>query len=90
MAKSAKKMSFEQALARLDEIVSALEAGDIGIEDSITHYEEAMQLKAHCQRILDHAEQRIRRIQIDAAGEVTAAEFGADDEAAAPDSSDET
>ncbi len=68
MSKPAKRLKFEEAMARLDAIVEAMEAGEIGVEDSIAKYEEAMGLAAHCRRILDEAEQRIQKIQLDAAG----------------------
>ena len=65
----------------------AMEAGQIGIEDAIEKYEEAMALKAHCQSILDQAEQRIKKIQFDASGaarvsalEVPAEKPGTDDQ----------
>lgn len=69
MGKSGKKLKFEEAMARLDTIVEAMESGEIGIEESIARYEEAMALAAHCRRVLDEAEQRIQKIQADAAGE---------------------
>lgn len=68
MAKVTKNVKFEDAMHRLDTIVEAMESGEIGIEESITRYEEAMQLAAHCREILDKSEQRIKKIQIDAAG----------------------
>ncbi len=68
MGKSAKPLKFEDAMHRLDEIVRAMETGEIGVEESITQYEEAMRLAAHCRQILDQAEQRIQKIQLDAAG----------------------
>lgn len=55
-------------MERLDAIVEAMESGQIGIEDSIARYEEAMALASHCRQILDQAEQRVRKIQLDAAG----------------------
>ncbi len=69
MAKSIKNLKFEQAMQRLQEIVADMESGRIGIEQSIARYEEAMQLAAHCRRILENAEQRIRKIQLDAQGQ---------------------
>lgn len=81
-----RNLSFEQALERLDALVQAMESGEIGIEESIARYEEAMALKAHCQQILDRAEQRIRKIQIDAGGQPQATPF---DAAAAPQNDDE-
>lgn len=68
MGKSAKQLKFEDAMERLDAIVAAMESGEIGIEESITKYEEAMSLAAHCRKVLDQAEQRIQKIQLDAAG----------------------
>jgi len=63
-----KGLKFEVAMQRLDAIVEAMESGEIGIEESIAKYEEAMGLAAHCRKILDQAEQRIQKIQLDAAG----------------------
>jgi exodeoxyribonuclease VII small subunit len=75
MAKTPKNLKFEQAMERLDAIVEAMESGEIGIEESIAKYEEAMQLAAHCRRILDESEQRIKKIQVDAAGQLRTEPF---------------
>ena len=92
MGKSAKPLKFEDAMHRLDEIVRAMETGEIGVEESITQYEEAMRLAAHCRQILDQAEQRIQKIQLDAAGRPQITPFeGAEtpgEEAAADDGRD--
>ncbi len=69
---SLEKLKFEDAMARLDAIVEAMEAGEIGIEESIARYEEAMSLAAHCRQILTNAELRIKKIQADASGEIRA------------------
>lgn len=69
MAKTPRNLKFEDAMQRLETIVENMEAGDIGIEDSVGKYEEAMELAAHCRRILDEAELRIQKIQLDAAGQ---------------------
>jgi exodeoxyribonuclease VII small subunit len=58
----AKKMTFEEAAGRLEEIVRRLEEGDVPLEESIKLYEEGMRLGKTCRRILDDADQRIRRI----------------------------
>lgn len=68
MGKAIKTLKFEDAMQRLDAIIEAMESGEIGVEDSISRYEEAMKLAAHCREILDKSEQRIKKIQIDAAG----------------------
>ncbi len=75
MGKSTKRLKFEDAMGRLDTIVEAMESGEIGVEESIAKYEEAMGLAAHCRQILDKAEQRIQKIQLDAAGKPRATPF---------------
>ncbi len=71
-------------MKRLDAIVTAMESGEIGIEDSITRYEEAMKLAEQCRAILLEAEQRIRKIQLDADGQPQAVPL---DDAASDDES---
>lgn len=71
-SESPEPLKFEQAMQRLDGIVDAMERGDIGIEESIQKFDEAMKLAAHCRKVLDDAEQRIRVIQLDAAGKPVA------------------
>ena len=68
MSKAVKNRKFEEAMERLDAIVAAMESGEIGIEESLAKYEEAMQLAARCRQILDQAEQRVQKIQLDAGG----------------------
>jgi exodeoxyribonuclease VII small subunit len=68
MSKPAKRLTFEEAMQRLDVIVQAMESGEIGLEESLAQYEEAMRLAGHCRQILDQAEHRIQKIQLDAAG----------------------
>jgi exodeoxyribonuclease VII small subunit len=75
MAKLPKNLKFEEAMQRLDAIVAAMESGEIGIEESLDRYEEAMQLAARCREILDQAEQRIQKIQLDASGKPHAEPF---------------
>lgn len=86
MNKPPKKLKFEEAMQRLDQIVDAMETGQIGIEEVLERYEEAMALKAHCQAILDQAELRIKRIQTDAAGNIDAEPFETPNDAEAGES----
>ncbi len=64
------KMRFEDALAELERIVSELERGDVGLEESITLYERGAALKRHCEAKLKEAELRIQKIMQLANGEV--------------------
>ena len=57
-----KKMTFEQQLGRLEEIVAALEKGDDPLADSLALFEEGTKLIAGCTRQLDQAEQQVVRL----------------------------
>ena len=59
---AAKKMTFEQQLARLEEIVSALEQGDVQLADSLALFEEGTKLAAACAKQLDQAEQQVVKL----------------------------
>ncbi len=56
------KPSFEASLARLEEIVRLLEAGDLGLDAALRLYEEGVKLSGHCARLLDGAEKRIELV----------------------------
>ena len=56
------EMSFEAALAELEDIVSRLEQGEVDLEDSIALYERGTALKAHCDKKLKGAEARLEKI----------------------------
>ncbi len=59
---AAKKMTFEQQIARLEEIVSALEQGDVQLADSLSLFEEGTKLIAACTKQLDQAEQQVVKL----------------------------
>ena len=54
-----KPLTFEQALVELERIVSELEEGKIGLEDSLARYEQGVALLKRCHGQLQQAEQRI-------------------------------
>lgn len=54
-----KKLSFEEAMQRLDEIVRQLERGDVPLDASLTLFEEGSALIAQCSKQLDAAEQKV-------------------------------
>ena len=58
-----KKLGFEQALARLDEIVRHLEKGDLPLSESLTLFEEGTTLLNTCSKMLDEAEQKVVKIR---------------------------
>jgi exodeoxyribonuclease VII small subunit len=55
-------MTFEQAIARLGEIVDSLEEGEQPLEESLALFEEGMTLAKSSQDILDRAERRIEEL----------------------------
>lgn len=57
------KLSFEQALKRLDEIVKGLEKGDVSLNDSMTMFAEGTELIRQCGGMLDAAEQQVVRLK---------------------------
>ena len=57
------KLKFEDALARLEKIVESIEQGDVGLEESIKHFEEGVKLIRQCRRVLVEAELKIRHLQ---------------------------
>ena len=59
---AAKKKTFEESMARLGEIVSALERGESTLEESIALFEEGTKLAAACAKQLDQAEQKVLKL----------------------------
>ncbi len=68
-------LKFEDCLARLEQIVGALEAGNLPLEDSLKVFEEGIALARHCARYLDDAERRIEVLVKDETGATTAQPF---------------
>ena len=65
-------MSFEDALAELEQIVRRLEAGQVKLDDAILFYERGAQLKRHCEQKLNEVQQRVDRIVIGPDGAIAA------------------
>jgi exodeoxyribonuclease VII small subunit len=68
-------LKFEDQLSRLEEIVSALEAGNLRLEESLAIFEEGVALARACSRYLDEAERRIEMLARDESGAVSSAPF---------------
>ena len=64
-------LSFEAALARLEEIVRTLEKGEAPLDQSIELYQEGEQLKRHCEARLRDAQARIEQIALGSDGQPT-------------------
>jgi len=61
-------LTFEDALKRLETIVSRLESGDASLDESITLYAEGDRLRAQCEKRLSDAQARIEKITLGADG----------------------
>lgn len=65
---------FDQILARLREVVTRLESGELSLEQSLQVYEEGVQLARRGQQLLATAEKRVE-ILVSASGKVEVAPF---------------
>ena len=63
------EMTFEQAMADLEQLVTQLERGDVALEDSIALYERGAELKKHCEAKLKQAEEKVAAITLDGGGQ---------------------
>ena len=65
--------TFEALFARLEDVTSQLEAGDVALDRAVALYEEGMTLAQRCQRLLNDAEQRIEQLREAYDGEASGA-----------------
>lgn len=68
-------LSFEDALAKLENIVRELEGGRIKLDDAVNAYEQAVALKQLCENKLESARLKIEKIEIKADGSASTSEF---------------
>ena len=61
--KSQKPQSFEQALAEIESIVAAMEAGQLPLEQSLTAYKRGAELLRYCQVQLQEAQQQVKVLE---------------------------
>lgn len=65
-----KVLTFEDALSRLEEIVSQLETGEIVLDDSIKVFEEGSELVKFCLSKIDAAEKKVKKLEKDNKGDL--------------------
>jgi exodeoxyribonuclease VII small subunit len=66
MTKSIEKMSFEEALAELEEIVNKIDTGQESLADAVASFEKGVALKKHCEKMLKEAKLKIEKVTITA------------------------
>ena len=57
-----KNQSFEQNMARLEQIVRAMERGDVALEESLKLFQEGTELVRNCNKLLDDAQLQVKKI----------------------------
>ncbi|MBQ8481678.1 MAG: exodeoxyribonuclease VII small subunit [Alphaproteobacteria bacterium] len=69
------KLSFEDALIQLENIVRELEAGKIKLDNAVEAYEKATALKKFCEEKLKAAQLKIEKINVEPDGNITVSDF---------------
>lgn len=62
MSDAPQELTFEQALARLDEVVTRMDGGDVGLEEAVRLFEQGQELLGVCRERLALAQQRITEL----------------------------
>jgi exodeoxyribonuclease VII small subunit len=73
------KKSFEDALAKLEEITQNLEEGDLSLEDSLKNFDEGIKLAEYCNQKLSDAQKKVE-ILLKKDDSLTAVDFDGDEE----------
>ena len=64
-----KNATFEENMQRLEQIVRAMERGDVPLEESLKLFQEGTKLVESCGKLLDEAELLVKKISTDGNGE---------------------
>jgi exodeoxyribonuclease VII small subunit len=64
------ELSYEEAFAKLERTVSALQDGRLSLERALEQYEEGMRLAQYCQDLLQKAELRVQQLRVTENGEI--------------------
>ena len=80
VASKISKMSFEEALSELEEIVRRIESGEVDLDSAIQAYERGAALKKHCDTKLREAEEKVSKIKLDVNGNVSEKPVGTEND----------
>ena len=67
--------TFEENMQRLEQIVRAMERGDVALEESLKLFQEGTQLVERCGKLLDEAELQVKKITVSADGTSSEEDF---------------
>ena len=70
-----KNQSFEESIGRLEQIVRAMERGDVPLEESLKLFQEGTQLVQSCSKMLDDAQMQIKKVMTAADGSPVLEDF---------------
>ena len=56
--------TFEQSMQRLEQIVRAMERGDVALEESLKLFQEGTELVRSCSKLLEEAELQVKKIMM--------------------------
>ena len=70
-----KKISFEKAMERLEQIVRAMERGDAPLDESLKLFQEGTELVRSCGKLLDEAQLQVKKIMTAADGSPVEEDF---------------
>lgn len=72
---SEKTLTFEENMQRLEQIVRAMERGDVALDESLKLFREGTQLVERCGKLLDEAELQVKKISTTADGSPVEEDF---------------
>lgn len=64
-SKPIEKMTFEEAMQQIQEIVETMRRGELSLEDSVEAYRRGKALSAHCEALLKEASEVVKKIEAD-------------------------
>ena len=67
--------TFEESMQRLEQIVRAMERGDVALEESLKLFQEGTELIRSCNKLLDEAQLQVKKIMTDPDGSPVEEEF---------------
>jgi exodeoxyribonuclease VII small subunit len=75
-----KKEKFEEALQKLEAIVTQMEEADLPLEETLKAFEEGVRLARYCASKLDEAERKVEKLMRDQAGKLQATSFSEEED----------
>lgn len=72
---NSQNQTFEASMQRLEQIVRAMERGDVTLEESLKLFQEGTELVRNCGKLLDEAELQVKKVMTDTNGAPVLEEF---------------